>query len=93
MALREAHFHEARNVSDPEVLAEIASRFGFEHSLAKRLVQDPVELEETRTAAAKVATAGIRSVPHFVFSGRMSINGGQSEEALAAAIAGASAVN
>jgi predicted DsbA family dithiol-disulfide isomerase len=32
------------------------------------------------------AAAGVRSVPHFVFSGRSAINGGRSEDEIAEAI-------
>lgn len=38
------------------------------------------------------ANAGVRSVPHFVFGGSIAINGGRSEDEIAAAIQAASGV-
>ena len=36
--------------------------------------------------AANATAAGVRSVPHFVFDNRFAINGGGSEDEIAAAI-------
>ncbi len=81
-----AYFHEARNISDPDVLSDIASRQGFDRGEAHRLVQDPVERALTELEAAHSTAQGVRSVPHFVFGAGVALNGGRSEDELAAAI-------
>lgn len=85
-ALSKAYFLEARNISDAEVLADIASLHGFDRAEAKALAQDPVERERTERQSAQAMAQGIRSVPHFVFGGHIALNGGRSEGELATAI-------
>ena len=74
VAITDAHFLEAKNISDPDVLADIAVNHGFERE------------------AAQAVASGVRLVPHFVFGGRIAINGGRSEDEIAAAIRKAAAV-
>lgn len=59
-----AHFVEGRDVSDPQVLASIASSFGFSAGEALRLLQDPAEASLTRDHARAVAERGLLGVPH-----------------------------
>lgn len=85
-ALFTAHFLDALNVSDPELLAALASRHGFEADEARRLVTDERELAITRDEASQAAASGIRGVPFFVFDGRLALSGGQPEEVFRDAI-------
>lgn len=85
-ALFVAHFLDARNVSDPDVLVDIASRHGFDPAVARRLVTDEEELAVTRTEAGRAAASGIRGVPFFVFDNRLAMSGGQREEVFRDAI-------
>jgi predicted DsbA family dithiol-disulfide isomerase len=85
-ALFVAHFLDARNISDPDVLVDIAARHGFEPGVARRLVEDEAELEVTRTEAGRAAASGIRGVPFFVFDNRLAVSGGQREEVFRDAI-------
>lgn len=85
-ALFTAHFLDARNVSDPDLLEGIAIQHGFEAGEARRLVTDEGELAITRNEAADAAARGIRGVPFFVFGGRLSVSGGQPEEVFRDAI-------
>jgi predicted DsbA family dithiol-disulfide isomerase len=85
-AVYAAYFHEARNISDPDVLADIASQHGFDKAEARTLVLDLRERELTERQAALATAQGIRSVPHFVFDRRIALNGGRSEDELASAI-------
>ena len=82
-AIAEANFIDARNIGDSEVLADIASTYGFEREEAKRLVESAHEIAATRRAAAESAARGVRSVPQFFFNGSVSLSGHQSEEAFA----------
>ena len=85
-AIYTAYFHEARNISNLDVLAEIASRHGFDREEGRRLVRDRTERALTERQAARATAQAIRSVPHFVFDGRIALNGGRSEHELSLAI-------
>ena len=86
VAITDAHFLDAKNISDPDVLADIAVRHGFERAEARAIALDPAQHRRVEQAAAQAFAAGVRSVPHFVFGGRIARNGGHSEEEIAAAI-------
>ncbi len=92
VAITKAYFLDARNISDANVLADIATRHGFEGEEARAIALDPAQHRRVDIAAAQSAEAGVRSVPHFVFGDRIAINGGRSEDELAAAIRQASAI-
>lgn len=85
-AVYAAYFLDVCNISAPDVLADIASQHGFDKAEARGLSQDRIERAITERQAAYAAAQGIRSVPHFVFGGRMALNGGRSEDELAFAI-------
>ncbi|MCX5568750.1 DsbA family oxidoreductase [Kaistia nematophila] len=86
-ALFEAHFMDARNVADPDVLAEIGARFGFSAEEARRIATDPAELEITRQEAAAAAEGGISGVPFFVFNRQLALSGCQPEDVFEQALA------
>lgn len=86
VAIGLAHFMETRDVSDPEVLADIAVVHGFDRSQALAMVQSAEELAKTRAEAADASARGISGVPQFFFGGSVNLSGGQSEDALAQAI-------
>jgi len=76
-ALADAHFLEIRKIDDPEVLADIATGFGFDRAEALALVTDPAELARTRQRALAAAQQGISGVPFFVFEGKYGMSGCQ----------------
>ncbi|HEY8065005.1 MAG TPA: DsbA family protein [Methylosinus sp.] len=92
VAITDAHFLEARNISDANVLADIAVGYGFERDEARAIALDPEQHRRVEQEAVKSAAAGVRSVPHFVFGGRIAINGGRSEDEIASAIRDAASV-
>jgi predicted DsbA family dithiol-disulfide isomerase len=85
-ALFHANFLDARNVSDPAVLADVARPHGFDDAEVARLVTDPDELARTRAEADQAVAMGVHGVPLFVFGGRLAVSGAQPEDALHAAI-------
>ena len=85
MALMDANFHAARNISNKDVLAEIAAQHGFTVEEAHAILADPAEQAETERLTAASRAKGIRSVPTFDIGGV--VMGGGSEDDLAAAIA------
>lgn len=90
-ALFEAHFLEARNIADPDVLAEIGARHGFTADEARQVATDPAELEITRQEAAAAAQGGISGVPFFVFNRRLALSGCQPQDVFEQALAQAMA--
>ncbi|NTF91612.1 DsbA family protein [Agrobacterium rhizogenes] len=92
VAITNAHFLEARNISDPDVLADIAMTHGLEREEARAIALDPKQHRRVEQEAAQSIAAGVISVPHFVFGEQTSINGGRSEDEIASAIRKAASV-
>ena len=92
VAITHAHFLEAKTISDADVLADIAVAHGFERQEARAIALDPEQHRRVEQEAAKAMAAGVRSVPHFVFGGRIAINGGRGEDEIASAIREAATV-
>lgn len=86
VAITEAYFLGAKNIADADVLADIAVNHGFGRAEARTIALDPTQRGRVEQEAARSATAGVRSVPHFVFGGRIAINGGRSEDEIASSI-------
>ena len=91
--LYRANFIDARNIHDPDVLADVAAPHGFTADEVLRLVTDDSELATTREVAQAAAGTGIDGVPFFVFGERLAVAGAQTEAVLAAAIEKAVAVS
>lgn len=86
VAITNAYFLDAKNIGSADVLADIASGHGFEYAEAHAIALDPAEYRRVEQEAANSAAAGVRSVPHFVFGGRIVINGGRSEDEIASSL-------
>ncbi|MFU0506338.1 DsbA family oxidoreductase [Pseudaminobacter sp. NGMCC 1.201702] len=86
VALSQAYYIDLQNISDPAVLADIASRYGFEHDEAHAFATDLAELALTEREAQASREAGVGTVPHFVFGKDIMLTGGRSEDELGAAI-------
>lgn len=86
VAITDAYFIEAKNISDAGVLADIAADCGFDRDQARAVAVDPEQHRRVEAEALKSADNGVRSVPHFVFGGTVSINGGRNEDEVASAI-------
>ena len=89
VAVTDANFLDAKNISDPEVLADIALRYGFTRDEAVSITRSPEWHRKVDEAATQAALRGVRSVPHFIFGDSVSISGGQSEGEIEAAITSA----
>ncbi|MBB3356346.1 MULTISPECIES: DsbA family oxidoreductase [unclassified Novosphingobium] len=92
VAISDAYFLEAKNISDADVLADIAAGHGFEREAARALALDPAQHRRVEEEAAQSAAAGVRSVPHFVFGGRIAIHGGRGEDEIATAVRQAASI-
>jgi predicted DsbA family dithiol-disulfide isomerase len=75
VALLRAHFQLRRNVSDRNVLLEIAEAEGFDRIKAAEALADDALATATRIEEARGRQAGINSVPSFVVDGKYLIQG------------------
>ncbi|WP_175832850.1 DsbA family protein [Burkholderia cenocepacia] len=82
VAITDAYFIEAKNISDADVLADIAADYGFDRDQAGAIALDPEQHRRAEQEAAKSAGAGVRSVPHFVFGEALPSMGGAAKTRL-----------
>jgi len=68
-AIAEAYFIEARNIADPEVLADVAASCGMATSEVHAALGDPVGRKRIEAAAESARQAGVMSVPFAVLPG------------------------
>lgn len=92
-AIYSAYFLEGRDVGQAEVLADIGSTHGFSGDEVVRLVTDPAQLAQTRSAADRAVRDGVTGVPYFVLQNRVAFSGAQPVDVFRAAIAKALAAN
>ena len=79
-ALFTAHFTEGRNISDYDVLAEIAASVGLDKAEAAKVLNHGLYAVDVRQAEHYWQSAGVRSVPGFVINGKHFISGGQTAD-------------
>lgn len=79
-AIAAAYFLDHRQVNDDEVLAEIATGFGFTRDEALADMRDLRELAVSHELAIAAAQQGIQGVPLFIFDNRFALSGAQPEE-------------
>jgi len=75
IALLEAHFQQRLNVSDREVLLDIAEGEGFDRAEAAEALADEALAIATRVEEERGRRAGISSVPSFVVAGKYLFQG------------------
>ncbi|WP_411340550.1 DsbA family oxidoreductase [Sphingopyxis sp. J-6] len=81
LALFRAHFTDNRDVSDPEVLADVAASAGLDRTRAAAILASGEFGEMVRAEEAYWADQNITGVPAFILAGRMLIPGAQDPEA------------
>ena len=80
LALLKAHFQQRRNVSDREVLLDVAEAEGFDRGKAAEALADEALAIATRVEEERGRRAGINSVPSFVVDGQYLIQGAREPE-------------
>lgn len=80
LALFAAHFTDNRDVSDAEVLADIAASAGLDRNRAGAILASDEFGEMVRVEEAYWADQNITGVPAFILDGRMMIPGAQDPE-------------
>ena len=80
LALFTAQFTDSRNVSDNDVLADIAADIGLDRSEALAVLGDQRFAKDVREAIQHSREQGIQSVPAVIFNGRHLVSGAQGVE-------------
>ena len=75
VALLEAHFQQRRNISDREVLLDLAEAEGFDRTRAGEALDDEALAIAVRSEEQRGRQVGISSVPSFVVDGKYLIQG------------------
>lgn len=79
-ALFAAHFTDGRNISDKDVLADIAAEVGLERQEAKAVLEDQRFAAAVRAEEQHWQQQGIQSVPAIIFNERHLVSGAQGVE-------------
>lgn len=77
-----AYFVNSRDISDPEMLVELASEIGLDRDLVREMLPSDYLTDVVRHDEARAAELGISGVPFFVFESKYGISGAQSSEIL-----------
>ena len=86
LALFDAYFGEAKDVSDARVLADCAANAGLDSTEAERILASNDYRDIVQQDIAKYQQAGISSVPAFIINNRYLISGAQEPAQLAASL-------
>lgn len=81
-ALFAAYFLEGRDISDPEVLTDIAAACGMDVALVARLLAEGRDRDLVAQEVALARRLGITGVPTFLFDDRYAVSGAQEPEVL-----------
>jgi predicted DsbA family dithiol-disulfide isomerase len=85
-ALMSAYFEDARDVSDPAVLREVATAVGLESGRIEAVLTGDEYADDVRADVAAAAAYGANGVPFFVFEGRYAVSGAQPAEVFGRAL-------
>ena len=85
-ALFDAHFQQRRNISDPDVLIEIAASVGLNPEAARAALNDEALGELVRREEREAWDMNITGVPAMVVNGKYMIPGAQEPEVYANAL-------
>ncbi|MEP2533869.1 DsbA family oxidoreductase [Shimia sp.] len=80
LALFDAYFTAAKDISNPDVLATVAASVGLDHQEALAVLKDQRFAETVREKEAFWTSRGVSSVPTMVFDARQATSGAQGVE-------------
>lgn len=85
-SLFKAHFTDAKNIDDKEVLLALAEEVGLEEKEIQDLLDSDTFAYEVRQDQMEGANIGVKGVPFFVLHKKFAISGAQSVEAFVAVL-------
>ena len=77
-----AHFIEGANLTDREVLADVAARAGLDRPEVAAYLASDTDRELVAQGDAEARAAGIGGVPFFIFNRKVGVSGAQDPDAL-----------
>ncbi|WP_341234224.1 DsbA family oxidoreductase [uncultured Sulfitobacter sp.] len=80
LALFEAHFTQGRDVSDLDVLADVAEEVGLDRAQAVEVLESSSHADAVRELEGTWTGQGITGVPAMVFEGKYLVTGAQGAE-------------
>ncbi len=86
MALFEAYFGRAENVTDPDVLAGCAAAVGLDTDEARAVLDSDRYADAVRKDEAQYQQAGVSAVPAYVINQKYLISGAQEPDTLTSAL-------
>lgn len=78
--LFQLYFKEGADISDQQVLINLAQEIGMDARLVERLFASGADIEETRAEDAQAREMGVQGVPCFIVGGKYAISGAQDTE-------------
>ena len=81
-ALFKAYWSEGRDISDHEVLADVATDCGMNGAEIKTLLQQDTDKRATLLEAERAHQMGVTGVPTFIFAQKYGVSGAQETDAL-----------
>ncbi|HSU13136.1 DsbA family oxidoreductase [Longimicrobium sp.] len=85
-ALFSAYFAEGRDINDPEVLVDVASRAGLDAELVREMLASGRFAGDVDATQEVADTSGVNGVPLAVFEGKFGVSGAQPLEVFNLAI-------
>jgi predicted DsbA family dithiol-disulfide isomerase len=80
------YFLEGQNIGDVKTLMHVAAEAGLDRTETETFLASETGMVEVKAEEAVGRRLGIRSVPHFVFNGSLSISGAQPPDIFVSAI-------
>lgn len=80
LALFKAHFTDARDVSDPDVLVDVAKSVGLDGAAAAEVLASGSQAKKVRELQSVWTSQGISGVPSMIFEGKYLVTGAQGAE-------------
>lgn len=80
LALFKAHFTDNRDVSDPDVLIDVATSVGIDADAAREVLDSGALVDSVREKQKFWTSRGISGVPSMVFGGKYLVTGAQGAE-------------
>ena len=84
--LLNAYFLEGADLTDNDVLLDLAVRGGLDRAAAERTLGDPAARATIAAADREARTLGVEGVPFFIFNKRVALSGAHEPETLLDAI-------
>ncbi|MDT0650737.1 DsbA family oxidoreductase [Autumnicola edwardsiae] len=79
-ALFEAHFKEAKNIDDKNLLVEIAKSLGIAETEAREALNSSNFAAAVKEDELQAQRIGVRGVPFFVFNNKYAVSGAQASD-------------